>query len=365
MATPATKRMTKAYYEKRSIILFFQTLFQSPAENFFKSEKVEWDIERDGEDVAVAVKDYSAGYNNNSYDEYTSKEITPPGYKESFDLNVFKMLDKQVGKGIYGDPNFQADATLKSFKNFRRIEKKIRRAVEIQCAQVLTTGTVDLKDKNGATIYTVDFKPKIAHFPTAGIAWTSSSAVIEENIMAVAQEIRNDSGYDADELIMDEDSYVAMSTNDKFMKKFNYLSADFGVLQTVPTARADKGATFHGRIKIGAYWFNIFTYDKTYKDPETGDTLKYIGSVGKCIVRSSAAEAVMNLMWGFVPNFRPIESRPLQFLPARMSSTARGLDLFPNAWMSNDGENFFAGLAARPVAVPTAIDSYGCIITGA
>jgi len=361
MTTPATKKMIRAYYEQRPLKMFLQSLFQSPPENFHKSEKVEWEVERDGEEVAVAIKDYSTGYRNNTADEYTAKELVPPAYKESFRLHVYDQMKKQSGKVDTDDPDFQAAATAKSFKNYRRIEKKIRRAIELQCGQILTTGQLDLKDENGNTIYAIDFKPKAAHFFSAGTAWNAASPTIEANIMTAAQLVRNNTGLDADEIIMDENSWVAAKNNADFMKIFDYRRADFGSLGENGNKYANTGATYHGRIQIGAYWYSIYTYDKTYTDPETGNTSRFLPSA-KCVVRAS--EGRLDLTFGYVPNFRPIASQALRFLPGRMSSRAQGMDMFPNAWLSLDGEAMFAGLASRPCAIPTAIDSFACISTG-
>ena len=154
MTTPATKKMIRAYFERRKVGGFLRKLFQTPPENYHKSEKVEWEIERDDEDVAVTIKDYTTGYHNNSDDRYTAKELKPPAYKESFSLNVFDEMKKPIEKTVYDDPDFQANTTVKAFRKFRKIEDMINRGIEIQCAQVLTTGVLDLKDKNAINTIT-------------------------------------------------------------------------------------------------------------------------------------------------------------------------------------------------------------------
>jgi len=37
------------------------------------------------------------------------------------------------------------------------------------------------------------------------------------------------------------------------------------------------------------------------------------------------------------------------------------MDMFTNAWVSEDNESISVGVSSRPLLVPTAIDTYGCI----
>ena len=56
MADLTSKRMLNVYKQEATPKLFIQGFFQTPEKNFHNSEKVEYDIVRSDEDVAVAVQ---------------------------------------------------------------------------------------------------------------------------------------------------------------------------------------------------------------------------------------------------------------------------------------------------------------------
>ena len=46
------------------------------------------------------------------------------------------------------------------------------------------------------------------------------------------------------------------------------------------------------------------------------------------------------------------------FLPPRISSSDRGLDLTTNAWITPDNKHVKVSAGTRPLTIPTAIDTY-------
>lgn len=42
----------------------------------------------------------------------------------------------------------------------------------------------------------------------------------------------------------------------------------------------------------------------------------------------------------------------------------RNYDLHPNAWLEPNGEAITLEVSARPMCIPTAIDTFGCLDTG-
>ena len=87
---------------------------------------------------------------------------------------------------------------------------------------------------------------------------------------------------------------------------------------------------------------------------------------GKVVVRDNMAR--MDLTYGSIPNIGKelgvVGSGILPEVTGRFSSTETGIDLNVNAWVSQDGENMFAGFGTRPLPIPTAIDRFGCLDTG-
>ena len=128
MSDSSTKKMLAAYIESQPASLFFTNMFQT---KFYSSQKVEIDIVRSEEDVAIVVSDMSTGSRMNSGDIYTSKEFLAPAYDEAIPLNVFDLLERTPGDDPFADINFQTTATLRMFRGMELIERKIRRAVEL------------------------------------------------------------------------------------------------------------------------------------------------------------------------------------------------------------------------------------------
>ena len=93
--------------------------------------------------------------------------------------------------------------------------------------------------------------------------------------------------------------------------------------------------------------------------------MRYV-SPEKVIVRSSTGR--LDATFGAIPNIGTLmgaqATNLLPEMPGRVSNGEGGMDLFTNVWLSPDGEQLFGGAGARPLMIPTAIDTYGCLDTG-
>ncbi len=362
MSDEITRRMLAAYESNAQPTLFISGFFSSPQANFHTTEEVEFDIIRSDEDVAVAVQDLSVGYRENSDDLYTNKSLAPPIFKESVSLNAFDLLKRMPGDDPFKSPNFRANIVTRMFSKMQKIERKIRRAMELQASQVLQTGIADLVDANGNTIFTVDYKPKATHFVTAGTAWNAGGATISENINDLAEVIRNDGLEDPDQLIMGVDAFEAFIKDPAIQTRYDNRRIDLGTIS--PMQMRGKGGNFRGIVEIGNYRYDIWTYGGRYKPADGSAKVQFL-TPASCIVRASGAR--LDATFGAIPNFSRLMGGARNLipeLPRRLTSTSGGMDLFTNVWMSNDGEQLFGGVGARPLMIPTAIDTFGNIATG-
>ena len=192
MSDTTTRRMISAYNQMAAPMMFLAGMFQSPPENFHSSEEVEIDIIRSDEDVSIVIQDLSTGYRDNTDDLYTNKAFKPPIHKERVTLNSVDLIKRMPGQDPFASPNFRANIITRMFTKMLKIERKIRRSIELQASQILQTGIVTLIDDAGVALYTLDFKPKATHFPTAGITWGGATSVPLDDISALAEIIRND-----------------------------------------------------------------------------------------------------------------------------------------------------------------------------
>lgn len=350
--------MLRAYEQSAPPTLFLSGLFVSPPENFHNSEEVEIDIVRSEEDVAIVIQDLSTGYRMNSHDIYTNKSFKPPILKEAAALNAFDLIKRQPGNNPFEDVSFQAAATAQALRNFRKIDAKIRRSIELQASQVLQTGVVSLIDTAGTVLYTIDYKPKATHFPTAGVSWsTVATATPLADLESLAEVIRSDGLNNPDQLIFGRTAWRYFIENPTVQALLDNRRMELG--SVAPQMRG-QGGTFQGFIWIGNYRFEMWTYNGKYKHPQTGASTNFVAD-DKVIMR--AADGRLDATFGSIPKIVSPEARVLPFLPGRMSMREGGMDLHTNAWVSDDGEQLFAGVGSRPLMIPTAIDTFGCLDT--
>lgn len=356
-----TKKMIEAYFQDATPTMFLTSFFRSPPANFHNSEEVEIDIMRGTEKVAIVVQDLAAGYRMNTLDDYTNKSFKPPVLKEAFPIKASDLIKREVGAHPFEDREFQANVQVRAFRGFRQMEGLICRNMELQGSQVLTTGILTLVDTAGTALYTLDYKPKATHFPTASNAWGGGSATPIADLTSLAQVIRSDGRNQSGRfnLIFGGKSWDTFIADANVQKYLDLRHFDPGVIAM--RDREGGGGIYNGTLNINAYSFNLWLYPERYDHPQTGTSTAYVPD-DKVIMIAEGAR--FDATFGAVPRLVPPDSRVLPFMPGRMSHAGRRMDLWTNAWVTPDGENLFGGVASRPLMIPTAIDQYGCLDTG-
>jgi hypothetical protein len=350
--------MIRAYIEDASSPMFLSGFFQSPPENFHTSERVEIDIERDDRDVAVVITALEAGRRQNENTVYTNKDFKPPIYDEEGTITSYDLIKRVPGQDPFMAPDFQANATLRSFRLFRKLERKVRRAIELQAAQVLQTAALDLQDQNGATLYSLDYDGKTAHFPQVTTSWaTSATATPIDDLESLADVILTDGKSEVENVIMGRTAFLNFQKSTQVQtiadnRRFDLVRVD------APETRG-QGAKFHGVLSAGQYRMNIWSYTGRYRNPNGGATVPYVDP-NKVIMM---APGRLDLTFGAIPLLRGPEQRALPFLPPRISDGGAGIDLTTNAWFTPDGRHLNVSAGTRPLCIPTAIDTFGCLNT--
>lgn len=357
MSDASTTRFTRLYMEEAEAPMFLSGFFQSPPENFHNSEKVEIDVLRDDEDVAIVLTDMTTGARENETTQYVNKGFTPPIFDEAGTISAYDTIKRQPGQDPFQDPNFALNAANQAFRVFRKLEKKIRRAVELMSSQVFQTGVVTLKNAAGTTLYTLDFKPKSTHVVTVGTAWAvnGSTGSPLADLSSLATVVRRDGKRQPTKLIFGTSAMQRFLANADVKAQLDNRSMVLG--QVAPQTRGE-GATFQGWVWIGHYRFEMWMYDGFYRDPVTGNHTDYVGTNNVIMMCDGAR---LDLSYGSIPMIVPPEQRVLSFLPPRMSDSGRGLDLTTNAYVSQNGKQLIVECGTRPLAIPTAIDTFACL----
>lgn len=363
MSNASTVKMIRAYVQRAPAMMFLSGMFLSPPENFHSSEEVEIDIMRTDEEVAIVLTDLGTGYRMNAGNIYTNKKFKPPIYKEAVTVRSDELIKRQPGDTPFQDPDFRSNLTAQVLRDTFTVVQKIRRSIELQASQILQTGVVTLTDETGVALYTLDYSPKATHFPTAGTAWNAASADPLGDLDSLAEVIRNDGLGDPDELYFGKDAWNVFIADATVQAHFDNRRIDQGLLSGL-TPRG-RGSNYRGQVIIGNNKYDCFTYGARYNHPVTGVKTQFIAP-GNVIMRDSSGR--LDATFGAIPNIGKIlgvtGANLLPELPSRIASEEGSLDLFTNAWISTNGEEFFAGVGARPLLIPSAIDTYGCLITG-
>jgi hypothetical protein len=336
MSDASTTKMISMYLEKATVPLFLSGFFKSPPENFHTSEEVEIDIQRDSETVAIVIQDLSLGPNFNNSTLYTNKRFKPPIYDEAGSINAFDMIQRQPGQNPFQSPDYGANAVRQAFEIFRKAENKIRRSVELMASQVLATGQLTLLNAAGVAVYALNFQPKATHFITTGTTWATDGATGDplSDLAALADVVRQDGKSNPDVLIMGTSAFQRFIANTKVQAALNLRRGEF--IEMAPQARGS-GSTFQGWVWIGHYRFEVWTYNGFYAHPR------------------------LDLTFGAIPMVVAPDSRVMGYLPPRIASEGRGLDLTTNAWVSPDGKTVNVSAGTRPLTIPTAIDTFARI----
>lgn len=359
MSTTTTKVMLQSYTQDAAPTTFLAGQFKSPAQNFHNSEEVEIDIERGEEDISIAITDLSTGARLNSDDIFTNKSFKPPVHKEKAPVNAHSLMKRMPGQDPFMAVDFMVNALARGVKIGKKLQKKIIRAIEYQASQVLTTGVVTLIDENGNAVYSINYQPKATHFPTSSVAWSSGSSTKLADLASLANVIRSDGLGNPDLLIMGTGSYELFIKDEAVLKRLDNLRINGNGI--VPLERLGNGGIYRGTVEIGNYKYDIYTYDGRYKHPQSGVSTAYVAD-DKVIMRDSMGR--MDATFGNIPRIGSPDPRIPSALVQRYSVPENMADIQMNAWITEDGETLFVQAGTRPLLIPTAIDTFGCLDTG-
>lgn len=361
MSDTITRQMLDAYNQVAPPQMALSGFFNSPAKNFHSSEEVEIDIVRSGREISIAIQSLSAGYRENSKDLYTNKSFKPPIHKESFSLDSATLIKRMAGQNPFEAPDFRANAIVRMMEGMQEVDRKIRRAIELQASQVLQTGIVTLVDSTGAEIFGIDYKMKATHKPTSGTTWGQVSDNKLGDLESLADVINDDGLTEPSDAIFGADAW------NEFIRDATVIALLDNRRMLLGGVAPEKrnGMKFMGFIELGSYRVNMWTYNGKYEDPQSSAVTRYIDPA-KVIMLDS--EARLDATFGAIPNIgRELGitgAGVIPELPSRFSNVDGGMDMFTNAWITPDGENLFGGVGARPLMIPTAIDTFGCLDTG-
>lgn len=362
MGTP-TVRLLAPYINQAPVPGFLSGMFAVTPNSYKNSEKVRWDVERDEEDIAYPLASPDTGSYHNRDDEFDEKEVVPPPYGEKFTISASSLGKyRRAGQTEYTDPGFIREASERAAYMTGKLLRKLRRGMELQASQILTlVDGLNLINKDGVSVYTLDYEAKATHFPDAGTAWSTATDVqMRADLKALAEAIRNDGLSAPGRIIMGAASYELFVDAHAGTKFFDNERSDRGEITRLTTPGTEAGQ-YRGTIDLGNYKLDIWTYGGRYKHPETGVKTLYIPD-DKVIMLSE--NMAFQTVFGRVFLFNNGLPTPLPALRARGKMITQGMDIFYNNWTELNGSGVTVELLSRPLLIPKGIDTYGCLDTG-
>lgn len=246
------------------------TFAKSFLRSFFKvkesvSKNVSIEVQRGDERVAVDVARGSNG-NRNSFSKSTMKIYSPAYYREFFDVNELDLYDRLYAAGSIDEDTF-VQIIDEVVEKIAVLQATIDRAYELQCAQVLLDGIVQLKGGDN-----IDFKRKAESLVDleAGNYWSGAAvdpAVALTQGADFIRQIGKGQGAVMD-IIFGREALLAYENNLTVKDRAKFVQYGMDKL-TTPQATST-GATFKGEISFGTYTGRVWAYNEFY-DKVVGD----------------------------------------------------------------------------------------------
>lgn len=213
--------------------------------------------------------------NRNIFSRSTEKIFKPPFYSESFDFTACQAYDVTFGMGIAPVAGTKEMLVSSAANYIQQLKWKIQRAIALQHASVLQTGTVTMV--NGDSI---DYKRKAASMvvKSGGALWSATTTADPLADMATGMDFLRNVGLSAGSTvnaIMGTTAFTYFMANDKVLKQAAIFSQIRRVDIGLPQFDNVTGFVYQGRVAAGDYLVNIWTYNDVYQDA-SGNSVKYI-----------------------------------------------------------------------------------------
>lgn len=279
-----TKELIAVYKERTFTTSFLRSFFPTDISN---TKELSIQVERGTEKIAVDVQRGTEG-NRNSFSKSSEKLFVPPYYNEFFDATELDFYDRLFGTN--GDVDVTTfNAWLKTVvEKIAMLKDKIERAYELQCAQVLHTGIVQLK--HGVNI---DFKRKatslVVNIPAA--FWTVATVSPYEDLKKAAVFLRTKGKVSSPifDVIMADDVHSAFMNNPIVKERNDIKSLSLDHIRD--PQKNSSGGVLHGEVSAGAWKFRIWTYPEYY-DTKVAENIPYM-TAGNMIVLPQAPKFML------------------------------------------------------------------------
>ncbi len=261
-----SKTLARVYREDVSAGKFLMSFFPANM-NFTRYVSIE--VERDNEIAATDIVRGTEG-NYNKAEKFTEHIYEPPMYWEYFAVNEMRLYDTVIGAGSESK-QLWSQLINESNRKLMKMQKKIERSFEIQCASVLETGAVTLINND-----TINYNRKSASMVDySGTPWTNNANNPITHLTVGCEFLRSEGKSEGEwyDGIFGGSALNAMQNNTLFQSLADIKDFQFHALNA--PQRNSAGGSLHGYISVGSYKVRVWTYTGMYKN-SAGVMTKFI-----------------------------------------------------------------------------------------
>ena len=337
---------------------FFTTFFKTTPEDYTDGEYVEIDIERTGDYVAPALKDARTGSVVIDEDIFTEKRFKPPYSCLKQPVPLYELMQRQPGEkdddSVVG--TWFARLVVKIKKALSKFHRMFKEQIELQCAQIMQTGVVQLSDENGNIVYDLDYKMKTSHKPTAAIAWSNTATATPLlDLEALCDAINDDGKSDPAIAIFGRNAWNYAIKNADFKEAVKKDGMNLGQLSP---ALKNRGGRYMGYVDIGSYRLELWVYNDSYETLKSNTRVKFMNP-DKVIVTAAVEDLDFRIVFGGVPT-GGMKEPFASIVPAEV--TYDGFARIHNrVWFDENGDTYTAESKMRSLAIPVSVDKFGCL----
>ena len=348
------KRVMLAAYDERVATqrkpLFLSSLFgKNPGERVVSAiERVDVDVIRDGRLKATDVIRGGGVGHTNFTGIFSAHEYKPPLYWEETPITA-TMLNKRVpGEQNFGEGSAMARLAYHASTAQREQVMLIEREIERMASEVLQLGTITLVNNES-----LDFGKKAAHSVTPATKWDAVGGNPLADLISICDVIFQDGKMKPNTVLFGSAAWAAFVSNSTVTA---YLNTNLIQPGRIDPSEALAGATLQGRLWVGDYQLDLYTYNEFYITGAgvatpyvTTDTAivfnrdaRLVKAFAACEVLQTAEQKYRDLGMPAVPQLTQGEVIPFAY------------EKPPTA--------LIVGVQSAPLLVPVAIDTIATLI---
>jgi hypothetical protein len=342
---------------------FLSSLFKTGPDAFTDGEVINLDMVYGGEDIAPVVRDLSTGAVVITLDKFGNMEVPFPVYSLETPVPIALLMERMPGESAFLGERVNWSARLAhKIKNgtVKHIDM-IKRSMEFQAAQVLTTGKCTLTDDNGNAVNQLDYQAPASHFPTVTVSWGASGSKPLDDMAGLDSVIEPDGLCDIVNYVFGSNAWKNFLQDD-FVQK----NLDKNVMNTMQIApeMKDKGAKYLGKLNFDGKDRLFWGYDARYnpfKSPNT--SVRYLDA-DKVLFLPSYEDMDFRRYFGGIPNIKQDSIFDPLYGAGKITIDGE-YDFKIRVRWDDNAETYTGRTKSRPLFVPASRLRFGCLMTQA